>query len=247
MTAAPTSHDEQPAGCAVVVVAAGAGTRMGAEVNKVLLPLAGRAVLAWSVATALGVPDVRRVVVVVRPGEEDEVARALGPVLPAADGGTTDGPTPEVRLVAGGATRHDSEWAGLRALADDIRDGVVDVVAVHDGARPLAPTSLYVAVVAAARAHGGALPVVPAAGLLGPAGPVVDAGAVQTPQSFRAADLLAAYTRAERDGFGGTDTASCLERYAGHSVRIVAVASTATNLKVTHPEDLGVAEALLPG
>ena len=227
------------AGSAVVVVAAGSGSRVGAEVNKVLLPLAGRPVLAWSVATALAVADVRRVVVVVRPGEEAAVAEALGPVLPA------DGDV-EVRLVPGGATRHDSEWAGLRALAADVESGLVDVVAVHDGARPLAPTSLYAEVLAQARAHGGAIPVAPASGLLGPTGPVARVGAVQTPQAFRAAELLAAYTAAERDGFGGTDTAACLERYRGdEDLRVRAVRSTSTNLKVTFPEDLGVAEALL--
>ena len=66
---------------------------------------------------------------------------------------------------------------------------------------------------------------------------------MQTPQAFRARDLLEAYRRAEADGFVGTDTGSCLERYAGIAIR--GVASTAANLKVTFPEDIGLAEALL--
>ncbi|MDO9455138.1 2-C-methyl-D-erythritol 4-phosphate cytidylyltransferase [Nocardioides sp.] len=218
---------------AVVVLAAGAGTRVGAEVNKVLLPLGGVPLLARSVLTALAVPDVVRVVVVVRDGEQEAVAAALGPHLGAA----------EVALVAGGVTRHDSEWAALRVLRDDIRSGAVDVVAIHDGARPLASPALFEAVLAAAREHGGAIPVVAAPTLLGPGGVVAGLGAVQTPQAFAAEPLLAAYAAAEAGGFSGTDTAACLERYAP-DVRIAAVPSSVLNLKVTWPGDLAVAEAL---
>ncbi|GAA5142727.1 IspD/TarI family cytidylyltransferase [Nocardioides marinquilinus] len=217
---------------AVVVVAAGAGRRSGAEVNKVLLPLDGVAVLAWSVRTALAVADVERVVVVVRAGEQDAVAEALGPHL----GGR------EVGLVTGGATRHDSEWAALRVLRDDVEAGRIDVVAVHDGARPLASSELFERVLAAAREHGGAIPVVPVPALLGPDGVVRGAATVQTPQAFEARALLDAYARADAEGFRGTDTASCLEHYA--EVRIAAVPSDATNLKVTWPDDLASAQAL---
>ena len=76
-------------------------------------------------------------------------------------------------------------------------------------------------------------------GSIAPAGLV----AVQTPQAFRAGALLDAYRRAHADGFVGTDTAACLERYA--EVTVVGVPSTAVNLKVTFPEDLDLAERLL--
>ena len=216
---------------AVVIVAAGAGARVGAGVNKVLLPLRGRPVLAWSVIDALAVADVRRVVVVVRPGEEDAVSAALAQHLGAA----------EVLLVPGGATRHASERAALRVLADEIGAGDLDVVAIHDGARPLAGVGLFDAVVEAAREHGGALPVTHLDGLLPrPAGELVG---VQTPQAFVARTLLAAYERADADGFEGTDTASCVERYAP-DVTIAAVAGSARNLKVTYPEDVALADRL---
>ncbi len=218
---------------AVVVLAAGSGTRVGAEVNKVLLPLAGVPVLARSVRTALSLEEVCRVVVVVRDGEQDAVGEALLSHLGDA----------EVALVVGGASRHDSEWAALQVLADDVESGVVDVVAIHDGARPLATAALFAATVAAAREHGGAVPVVPASGLLGPHGPVHGVAAVQTPQAFRAPELLAAYAAAQRDGFGGTDTAACLQRYA--TLPVVAVPGTPVNLKVTWPGDLRLAERLL--
>lgn len=218
---------------AVVVLAAGSGTRVGAGVNKVLLPLGGVPVLARSVLAATGVPDLARVVVVVRDGEQDGVAAALSPYLGEA----------EVTLVAGGADRHDSEWAALRVLRPEIESGVIEVVAIHDGARPLAPVALFAAVLDAAREHGGAIPVVAAPPLLGPDGVVSGLGAVQTPQAFAADRLLAAYAAADADGFGATDTAGCLERYAP-DVRVAAVASTAANLKVTWPGDLAVAERL---
>jgi 2-C-methyl-D-erythritol 4-phosphate cytidylyltransferase len=218
---------------AVVVLAAGSGTRVGAEVNKVLLPLRGVPLLARSVSTALAVTGVARVVVVVRDGEQDAVAAALAPHLGGA----------EVTLVVGGATRHASEWAALRVLRADVAAGVVDVVAIHDGARPLATPALFDGVLAAARAHGGAIPVVPAPALLGPDGAVVGLGAVQTPQAFDAQRLLAAYAAADAEGFSGTDTAACLERYAP-DLRIAAVPSSPRNLKVTWPDDLVVAEGL---
>ncbi len=76
-------------------------------------------------------------------------------------------------------------------------------------------------------------------GSLAPGGLV----AVQTPQAFRAGDLLAAYRQADADGFVGTDTAACLERYA--DVSIAGVPSTTANLKVTFPEDVALAEELV--
>ena len=118
----------------------------------------------------------------------------------------------------GGETRHASEWQALRVLADEIDGGGLAVVAVHDAARPLADADLFERTLAAAREHGGAIPVVAVDGVVrrdgAPLGAASLAG-VQTPQAFRAADLLAAYRAADADGFTGTDTASCVERYAG--------------------------------
>ncbi len=220
---------------AVVVVAAGSGSRAGSEVNKVLLPLAGRPVVAWSVATALGLPDVRRVVVVHRSDERAAMAEALAPHLGDH----------EVLLVPGGVTRHDSEWQALRVLGDDIDAGTIRVVAVHDAARPLADAELFERTLAAARERGGAIPVVPIHGVVRRDGGPVAGGlaGVQTPQAFRAPDLLAAYRAAEHDGFTGTDTASCVERYA--AVAVAAVPSGPGNLKITFPEDLEVAARLV--
>ena len=218
---------------AVVILAAGSGTRVGAGINKVLLPLLDRPIVAWSIRTALAVPDVARVLLVIAPGEAAAVGDAVAPFLDSEV---------VVHVVEGGGTRHASEWNALQVLAGDIGSGLVDVVAIHDAARPLAEVALFSAVISAARSHGGALPAVPVSGVVGATGSLVG---VQTPQAFRAVELLDAYRRADADGFEGTDTASCLERY--ESVRIAAVPSTPANLKVTFPEDLSLAAALAPG
>jgi 2-C-methyl-D-erythritol 4-phosphate cytidylyltransferase len=220
---------------AVVILAGGFGSRVGAETNKVLLPLAGSTVLGRSVRSALAVADVAHLVLAVRDGDEEAVREAVAPLLGDR----------HARVVPGGATRHASEWAALQTLAAEIDAREIDVVAVHDAARPLAGPDLFEATFAAAREHGGALPVLALPGLLGrdlrPAAEGLVG--VQTPQAFRAPPLLAAHRRAAADGFESTDTAACFERYAG--LPVVAVPGGATNLKVTFAEDLEVAERLL--
>ena len=221
---------------AVVVLAAGAGTRVGAEVNKVLLPLGGVPVVARSVRTACAVPGVRRVVLVVRDGEQDAVRATVEPYL-------SDEP-PEVAMVVGGATRHASEWAALTLLAEEIEAGALDVVAMHDAARPFAGVALYEAVLAAALEQGDAIPVAHLADLVALDGRPLpgDLVGVQTPQAFRAADLLRAHRQAGAEGFEATDTAAILARYT--DLPVAAVDSDEGNLKITVAADLVVAEAL---
>ena len=197
---------------------------MGAATNKVLLPMAGRAVLAWSVRAALAVDGVRTVVVVCRPEDRDAVAAAVTPELGER----------EVVVVDGGASRHGSEDAALAVLAPAIETGEIDVVALHDAARPLADPALFALTIATAREHGSAVPTVVLPGL-------TDRDPAR--RALRADVLLSSYRAAAGDGFEGTDTAACLERYA--DLPITAVAGSPRNLKVTYAEDLPVAEALL--
>lgn len=225
---------------AAVLLAAGAGTRVGARVedepvNKVLLPVDGIPMLARSVRTVLDVAGVHRIVLVVRPEDREAVSEAVAPHLGAHD----------LWMVEGGAQRHDSEWQALQVLADDIENDELDVVAIHDAARPLAGAELWREVIDAAAERGGAIPVVETPQLSAADGSLAPTGlvGVQTPQAFAARALLDAYRRADADGFVGTDTAACLERYT--DVVIAGVPSTTANLKVTFPEDVRLAEALL--
>lgn len=220
---------------AAVLLAAGSGTRVGAATNKVLLELDGISILARSVCTVLEVDRVHRIVLVVRPQDRDAVAEAVAPHL-----GTHD-----LWVVDGGEQRHHSEWQALRTLAAEIDDFEIDVVAIHDAARPLAPASLWQQVIDTAAEHGGAIPVVPTPQLSRRDGTCAPRGlvGVQTPQAFAARELLGAYRRADADGFVGSDTAACLEHYT--DVEVVGVPSTAANLKVTFPEDVSLAQSLL--
>lgn len=218
-------------------MAAGVGVRMGQQINKAFLPLRGQAVVTWSLHTASRLPGVARVVLVVG---EDDVDRARSLLTGEAAG-------LQVQLVVGGRDRHASEWQALRALKAEIRRGDVDIIVVHDAARPLASPTLFAAVIDRARRHGGAVPVRPQPAVIGrdaEAGAVAEeVVAVQTPQAFRAQPLLAAYEQAEVEGFVGTDTASCVERFSDLPVR--GVPSVAQNIKITFTEDLYLAEALL--
>lgn len=215
---------------AAVLLAAGSGTRVGAQRNKVLLPLGGQPVLGWSLRTVRHLEYVGQVVVVHRPADRAAVER----IAPS-----------DVLLVDGGDTRHASEHNALIALAERIDAGEYDVVAIHDTARPLASRELWDRVVGAAAEHGGAIPVRHQPGLLTRDGRSAGDGlvAVQTPQAFRAQTLLDAYRKAQADGFQGTDTAACVARFSGLVVR--GVEAPATNLKITFPEDVAVAERLL--
>jgi 2-C-methyl-D-erythritol 4-phosphate cytidylyltransferase len=222
-----------------IVLAAGMGTRVGADGNKAYLPLAGRAMVAWSVDAFARTTDVDRTVLVHRRGERDLAKNMLDSEFPSA----------AIELVEGGDTRHLSEFNVLRYLSADITAGAVDAVLIHDAARPLADPELIRAALSMAREFGGAIPALPASdvvrtdadGRLSPAGATLMR--VQTPQAFRASPLLDAYLAAAAEAFEGTDTSSCVERFTDVDVRVFP--GTATNLKVTYPHDLAVAERLL--
>jgi 2-C-methyl-D-erythritol 4-phosphate cytidylyltransferase len=218
---------------AAVVLAGGSGTRVGTEGNKVYLPLAGRPLLSWSLEAFAQAPGIGRLVLVTRPADRAQAGQAAQAI---------DRP---VEIVHGGATRHDSEWAALLLLAPAIEAGELDVVAIHDGARPVVTQRLIADALAAAREHGAAVPGVPLSavadhGLIPVTGTLVR---VQTPQAFRADLLLSAYAQADADCFTGTDTAACVERYAG--IPVHCIPGDPRNVKVTYRPDLALAERLL--
>ena len=208
---------------AVIIVAAGRGSRMGGEVPKQWLPLAGKPVLAHTLAAFAGM----QVVLVIHP---DDRARAE---------------TLGVPLVEGGATRDASVLAGLAAL-----EGTgVEAVLIHDGARPLVSRALTLRLVAALETHQGAAPALPVSDALwrgaeGFVSGTVDRAGLwraQTPQAFRFAPILAAH----RAHPGGALDDVEVARAAGLDVAIVE--GEESNLKLTWPGDFARAEASLKG
>ena len=232
-TRAETTH-------AGIVLAAGSGTRVGNSRNKVYLPLAGRRIVTWSLEVFRKIPGIGRLVLVVRDDDRELAAEVLDRELPGVP----------VDLVTGGDTRHESEYRALLHLAGEIERGVIDVVLVHDAARPLAPVRIVAEVLATAKRTGSAIPALPCEDVVGvdEHGRMSHAGRsgmvrVQTPQGFRGGPLLSAYQAAASDGFTGTDTASCVERYEGLPVQVVS--GDPRNIKVTYADDLFTAELIL--
>ena len=227
-----------------VILCAGQGTRMRADRNKVLLPLLGKPLIAHTLAAFARAASVDEILLVAHP---DEVAYFAREVIPVAGTSKVSG------VIAGGATRHQSEQCALETLRARITTGDIALVMIHDGARPLVTPAEIDQLAEVAREGAGVILVTPIAAsetLLEtrPDGAVTLVAApeelarAQTPQAFDAGLLLAAYDQAGRDSFEGTDTASSLERL-GHSIR--AVYGSDENIKVTTPDDLLRAEAIL--
>jgi 2-C-methyl-D-erythritol 4-phosphate cytidylyltransferase len=216
-----------------VIVAAGRGRRM-AGVDKLLAPLAGRPLLVHTLAAFQECEAVQRVVLVMaadRLEEGRELVRAHGFDKVAA-------------VCAGGERRQDSVRAGLEAL------GPCEWVAVHDGARPLVTARLIEEGLAAARETGAAICAVPVSDTIkevtasGEVERTVERKGlwlVQTPQVFRY-DLLLEAHRAAR--IEATDDAALVEAMGG---RVRVYMGSPRNIKVTTPEDLALAEALVTG
>ena len=231
-------EDQQVGETWVIVAAAGESRRMGLPdgESKQFLLLGGETVLSHSVRRLLSMRCVDGIVVVLHPSHTVRFADELD---------RFDGAKP-VLVAEGGRTRSDSVRAGLLEVPDDAA-----VIAVHDGARPLFSRRVFQACLTALGDDGadGAVPALEVSDTLkreGPGGAVagtVDrAGlwAAQTPQVFRAAALRHVYAGSDLDGT--TDDAMLLER-GGYAVRLVP--STPANVKITTPQDLPLAGALL--
>jgi 2-C-methyl-D-erythritol 4-phosphate cytidylyltransferase len=219
---------------AAVIAAAGRSARMGQGTPKVLLSLHQVPVIVRSILPFHHASVVEDIVVV---ATEASIERVRELVAKYGLGKVS-------AVVAGGLKRQQSVALGLQAL------GRCDVVLVHDGARPLVTAEIIERVVEAAVEHGAAVPAVPVRDTIKRVeGDRVletlnrdELRAVQTPQGFRYDLLVQAHERAREEGFYGTDDATLVERL-GHPVAVVP--GSPENLKITTPEDLLLAEALL--
>lgn len=217
---------------AAIVVAGGSGRRVGGPVRKQYLEVGGEPVLLRAVRPFLHHPRIARTVVVLPPDDASSPPAFLRD-LP-------------ITIAPGGAERGDSVWSGLRALEED---GEIEIVLIHDGARPFVSSAVIDRVLDACR-DSGAIAAVPVTDTIKEVGgDGVIAGTpdrsrlwqAQTPQGFPRARIVHAYRAAREAGIAATDDAALFERYAG-PVRVVM--GSYRNLKVTRPADLAVAEAL---
>ena len=216
-----------------VVVAAGRGVRMGAAVNKVLLPLCGELVIRHAVRAFCEADEIDGVVVVASADETEQMRAALC------------GLEKVCAIVPGGSTRQESVKNGLDALPKEAR-----IALVHDGARPLISRELIARCIRQTEDCGSAVVCTPVTDTVkvekdGCVVRTLDRSqlrAVQTPQCFFAGELKAAYEAAARDSVSVTDDASVME-HAGHSVHLLE--SSEVNFKLTTPEDLRRAEDII--
>jgi 2-C-methyl-D-erythritol 4-phosphate cytidylyltransferase len=222
----------------VVIAAAGTGSRMKSRINKQYMLLNSRPILSYSLDVFEKYEAVDEIVIVAHPREieycEKEIVNKFGY-------------RKVKKVIPGGNQRQDSVWAGLLQLNGDN----TDYVAVHDGARPLLTSALLDNLIKEAGEWGAAIPGIYVRDTLkmvdrdGFVGNTLDRSStvfIQTPQVFRFQEIYQAYEMAREEGFISTDDAALFEKYIG---RVKVVPGNYNNLKITTPEDLIIAEALL--
>ena len=221
----------------VIIPAGGTGRRMGGEIPKQYLLLAGIPILAHTLSAFQHSPLIDEILLVVPGGDVAEVRRD---VVERYDFSRVS------LVIAGGRERQDSVRNALVYVRDEH-----EIILVHDGVRPFVTEALIERAVAGAKAFGAVtvgVPVRDTVKAVDAAGRVVKTvlreglWLTQTPQAFRREVILAAYERAAADGFYGTDDASLVERM-GIPVRMIP--GDADNIKMTTPEDLARGERMI--
>lgn len=220
----------------LLIAAAGSGRRMGAAGNKLLLEVAGRPVLAWTLEAALASPVIRWIGIVGQPVDAEPIAAIVAAAQP-------DRP---VQWILGGDTRQESVSRGLAALPADA-DGVL----IHDGARCLVEPELLARCAVAVRAGQAVIAATPVtdtikqvdgAGTITATPDRAGLWAAQTPQGFPVERLRQAHATATAEGWSVTDDAALFERL-GWPVQVLE--APPSNIKLTTPFDLTVAAAVL--
>ena len=217
-----------------IVVAAGSGSRLGYRQPKAFVELAARPLLYYSLRTIREVVPIAEVIVTLPSGKEEDARAAVDQA----------GLRVPVKLTPGGAERQDSVRIAVSLVSADSA-----MVLVHDAARPFAEAALFHACIEAGFRSGGAIAAIPVAdtlkevtqGVIIATRPRNGLFAAQTPQAFRRELLVAGHTEGAAP-LPATDDAFLLERM-GKPVEIVA--GSALNFKITTPEDLRLARALL--
>jgi 2-C-methyl-D-erythritol 4-phosphate cytidylyltransferase len=225
-----------------VIVAGGAGVRMGAEVPKQFLLLQGKAVLWWTLDTWLGVYDDLEIILVV-PEAYLESAKLL--VDGFEGGGRVGDAGRRIRFVSGGDTRFHSVRNGLALIEEKNA-----IIFVHDGVRCLVSAALIKRCYEQALQSGSAIPVIDCRDSVrlaeeeGRSKPIDRSRIklVQTPQTFKGEILLPAYTQDHQESF--TDEATVVEE-SGQAVYLIE--GELSNIKITVPGDIAYANYILEG
>lgn len=220
----------------LLIPAAGMGRRMGSDRNKLLLTLLGKPLIAWTLAAANASRHIAWIGIICQPDDESDLKDILAEVSL----------TKPVQLVTGGATRQESVYNGLQALP-----AAADRVLIHDGARCLATPDLLDRCALAIMDCPGLIAAVPVkdtikivdkTGLINSTPERNYLWAAQTPQGFDAKLLKQCHDRGRDNGWEVTDDAALFEK-CDLPVRIVE--GEETNLKITTPVDLAIAEFIL--
>ncbi len=222
---------------AAIVPAAGSGTRMRMNTKKQFFALAGTPLVGYALKTMEASPAVQDIVIVVSPGEEGYCRGAVIEKL---------GLNKITAIVPGGKERQGSVYNGLLALSPD-----TDIVIVHDGVRPFFSLDILDKVIAAAQTHGAATCAMPAKDTVKLANednfvtgtlPRNRTWLAQTPQAFCYSLIMEAHRRARDEGLLATDDTALVE-FLGRRVKIVT--GSYENIKITTPEDLDMAMAII--
>jgi len=220
-----------------LIPAAGSGSRMGSAVKKPYLLLANRPLLYHTLAAFDSAPSIDRIIIAVAPGEEAGCETEVVRKFPFKK---------KIAIIAGGERRQESVGRLLEQVPQD-----TSLVLIHDGARPLITVDLIERAIAETRTWQATVVAVPVKDTIqatDEAGFVQETlsrnllWSIQTPQTFALQLIREAHQKALKDGFIGTDEGSLVTRL-GRPVKIIMGAYD--NIKVTTPEDLIVAEALL--
>jgi 2-C-methyl-D-erythritol 4-phosphate cytidylyltransferase len=219
-----------------LIPAAGSGRRMGSDRNKLLLPLLGQPIIAWTLLAAEAAAAVGWIGLICQPQDQPDLSHLV----------TTLGLSKPVKLITGGGSRQQSVYHGLQALPT-----TASQVLIHDGARCLATADLFDRCAAALTIYQGLIAAVPVKDTI----KVVDSDrkiattperehlwAAQTPQGFNVELLKQCHDEALHQGWSVTDDAALLEKC---QLPVHIVPGEETNLKITTPVDLSIAEFIL--
>lgn len=213
---------------AAIITAAGSGSRMGLEINKVLLPMDDKSVIETTVQAFANLNKFQKIIITHSPTEKEQLQEALKNIS-----------TPVV-FVEGGSSRQKSVYLGLKQLLNDNPDTVL----IHDAARPWITEKLINSVLYCTEKEGSSVPVIPSVNAM----KVVDEKgkitahlkretvfSAQTPQGFHFRDILDAHKQAETENFIAVDDTELWGRYKGP---VSTVTGDPANIKITYKEDL---------